>query len=59
MSPAFVDPKNIRFALVAPESVLEQWRREVASEGLSDVTRFATRCDILLGESGLEWVCVH
>ncbi len=59
MSPRSVHPTKIRFALVGPESVLELWRREIESEQLGELTRFATRCDMLLDQSGLEWVCVH
>ena len=51
--------KGLRFALVAPESKLSAWRVQAESQGLGALTRFATRCDMLLGENELDWVCVH
>ena len=55
-------PENaseLRFALVAPESVLENWRAEIGAAGLSSVTRFATHYDTILGENEWDWVCVY
>jgi|MDSW01.1.fsa_nt_gb two-component system cell cycle sensor histidine kinase/response regulator CckA len=59
MSLASAHASGVRLALVAPESLLDLWRVEIESMGLTAVTRFATRCDMLLGQPELEWVCVH
>ena len=59
MSNALDESATLRFALVAPDSVLESWRSEIEQAGLTAVTRFATRCDMILGTTQFEWVCVY